>query len=225
MVTSTAFHGAIKEMVSQYIDLAPETYSGIMSNLAENTKFLSDPQIKASTASSSFSMRQLRDVLTTVYLVMPHDRIQTHATWLRLVIAAAMQAFKGRDRGTATPHHRSMFLIDEFGSIGHIADVPRDIALMSGFGLDFTLIVQGLDQLKHHYGEAQGTILNNCAYKWFCNVSDLETAKYLSESLGKATVRTVGKSLSSGTTPGALRQGRARLSAKPADRCSPPTRS
>lgn len=196
MMTSTAFHGAIKELVSQYYDLAPETYSGIMSNLAESTKFLSDPQIKASTGSSSFSMQSIRDALITVYIVIPHDRIQTHSTWLRLVIASAMQAIKNRSRIKTPPHHRCMFLIDEFGSIGHIADVPRDIAMMSGYGLDFTLIVQGLDQLQHHYGDAKGTILNNCGYKWFCYVSDLETAKYLSESLGKTTVRTVGKSKS-----------------------------
>ena len=52
-------------------------------------------------------------------------------------------------------HHRCMFLVDEFGSIGHIADVPRDIVIMAGYGLDLTLIVQGLDQLKHHYGEGR----------------------------------------------------------------------
>jgi type IV secretory pathway TraG/TraD family ATPase VirD4 len=206
MVTSTAYRGAISEMVSQYIDLAPETYSAIMANLAENTKFLSDPRIKDATASSSFSLKTLLDKFTTVYIVIPHDRIETHATWLRLVIAAAMQGIKSRDK-RVKPHHRCMFLIDEFGSIGHIADIPRDIALMSGYGLDFTLIVQGLDQLKHHYGDAQGTILSNCAFKWFCFVNEIETAKYLSESLGKATVRTVGKSLSSGQTQGGGTEG------------------
>lgn len=200
MIVSTGFQGAIKEMVGQYMDLAPETYSGIMSNLAESTKFLSDPRIKASTQASSFSMQRLRDELITVYLVIPHDRIQTHSTWLRLVIASAMQALKTRNRLPTPPRHRCMFLIDEFGSIGHIADIPRDIALMAGYGLDFTLIVQGLDQLKHHYGEAKDTILSNCGYKWFCNVNELETAKYLSESLGKKTVRTKGTSQSSSSS-------------------------
>ena len=206
MVTSTAYRGAISEMVSQYVDLAPETYSAIMANLAENTKFLSDPRIKDSTSSSSFSLKTLLDAFTTVYIVVPHDRILTHATWLRLVIAAAMQGIKSGDK-RLKPHHRCMFLIDEFGSIGNIADIPRDIALMSGYGLDFTLIVQGLDQLKDHYGEARGTILSNCAFKWFCFVNDIETAKYLSESLGKATVRTVGKSLSTGQNPGGGTEG------------------
>jgi len=206
MTASTAYHGAVSEMVSQYIDLAPETYSGIMSNLAENTKFLSDPQIKQSTASSSFSMKKLREEATTVYLVIPHDRIQTHATWLRLVIASAMQGMKSH-KATTVPRRRCMFLIDEFGSIGRIDDIPRDIALMSGYGLDFTLIVQGLDQLKDHYGDSSGTILSNCAFKWFCFVNELDTAKYLSESLGTATVRTVGTSMSSGEGQGGATSG------------------
>ena len=200
MMASTAFDGAIKEMISQYYDLAPETYSGIIAHLSESTKFLSDPQIKASTASSSFSMGDLRDVLMTVYLVIPHDRLETQGTWLRLIIAAATQAIKLRAQRQPVPPHRCMFLIDEFGSIGHIPAILRDIAVMAGAGLDFTLVVQGIDQLEHHYKEQKKTILNNCAYKWFCYINELETAKYLSESLGKKTVRTTSKSTSTGTS-------------------------
>ena len=163
---------------------------------------MSDPQIKTATTTSSFSLQGLRDQRITVYIVIPHDRIETHSTWLRLMITSAMQALKARNRNPAPPRHRCMFIIDEFGSIGHIPDIPRDIALMSGYGLDFTLVIQGLDQLDHHYNKAKGTILNNCGYKWFCNVLDLETAKYVSESLGKAPVRTktTSKSTSESTS-------------------------
>lgn len=100
-----------------------------------------------------------------------------------------------------------MFLIDEFPALGRMEDIPRDIATMSGYGLDFTLIIQGLDQLEAIYGGASGTILNNCSYKWFCNVSDLKTAKYVSETLGQTTVGTVGKSVSAGQNRGGASQG------------------
>lgn len=196
MAVSSAFGGAIREMASQYIDLADETYSGIMANVNEATKFLSDPQIKASTETSSFALEDLIRSRTTIYLVIPPDRINTQRTWLRLIVAAAMHAFK-RFPHHERPAHRCQFLIDEFAALGRIEDLPRDIATMSGYGVDFTLIVQGLDQLKDLYRDAAGTILSNCAFKWFCNVSDLESAKYVSETLGKATKRTVGKSKSS----------------------------
>jgi type IV secretory pathway TraG/TraD family ATPase VirD4 len=206
MAASSAFGGAIREMVSPYLDLAQETYSGIMANLSENTKFLSDPQVKAATATSSFDMADLIRDPVTVYLVIPPDRIDTQRTWLRLMTTAAMHTFK-RYPLEGRPPHRCMILMDEFPALGRIEDMPRDIATMSGYGIDFTLIVQGIDQLKDHYGAAAGTILSNCAYKWFCNVSDLESAKYLSDTLGKATVRTVGKGESQNEGPGGAGKG------------------
>lgn len=193
MATSSAFHGGISEMVGQYLDLAPETYSGIMTHLAEATKFLSDPQVKASTAASSFKMEQLIMGRMTVYLVIPPERMDTQKTWLRLVLTSAMHTIK-KHRFAEGRRGRCMFLVDEFAALGRMEDIPRDIATMSGYGLDMTLIVQGIDQLKASYGDSADTILNNCAYKWFCNISDLSTAKYVSESLGNKTVRTTGVS-------------------------------
>lgn len=199
MAASESFDGAIREMAAPFIDLAQETYSGVMANLAESTRFLSDPQMKAATGESSFSMTDLATKRATAYVVIPAERMDTQKTWLRLIVAAAMHTMK-RARANARFDHRCLFLIDEFAALGRMDDLPRDIATMSGFGVDFALIVQGIDQLKDHYGEASSTILSNCAYKWFCNVNDLESAKYLSETLGKKTVRTVSTSTSHTST-------------------------
>jgi len=201
MAASEAFSGAIREMAAPFIDLADETYSGVMSNLSESTRFLSDPQIKAATATSSFAMEDLATEKATVYVVIPTERMDAQKTWLRLVIAAAMHIFK-HPRAKLEYGHRCLFLIDEFAALGRLDDLPRDIATMSGFGVDFALIVQGLDQLKDHYSEAKGTILSNCAYKWFCNVNDLESAKYLSDTLGKKTVGTTSTSESFSASSG-----------------------
>src|SRR5207244_2686289 len=134
-------------------------------------------QIKEATDSSSFSMADLIKDRTTVYVVIPPDRMETQKVWLRLVLAAGMHTFK-RFPAADRPGHRCLFLIDEFAALGRLDDIPRDIATMSGYGLDLALIVQGFAQIKDHYREAQGTILSNCGYKWFCNVNDLETAKW-----------------------------------------------
>jgi type IV secretory pathway TraG/TraD family ATPase VirD4 len=194
MAASKAFGGAIAEHAGPFIGLAPETYSGVISNLARHTQFLSDPRVKASTASSTFPMADLAEG-TTLYVVIPPERMDSQRTWLRLLITAGMQTFKHVKRRAG---HRCMFLVDEFPALGHLEELPRDIATMSGYGVDFTLIVQGLDQLKAVYGDSAETIINNCAYKWFCGVSDLTTSKYLSDTLGQKTVRTISKSASEG---------------------------
>jgi len=207
MAASRAFDGAIKEMISPYLDLADETYSGIFANIGEATKFLSDPQVKVSTATSSFSMADLISGMTTVYVVIPPERVDTQKTWLRLLITAATATFKQIPSEGRENKHRTMFLIDEFPALGRMPDLPRDIATMSGYGVDYTLIVQGIDQLKDQYKESAGAILSNCAYKWFCNVNDLESAKYLSESLGQKTVQTTGKSVSKGVSGSGQTEG------------------
>jgi len=199
MAASSAFSGAVREGAAPFIDLAQETYSGVMSNLAEATKFLSDPQVKASTATSSFDMMNLcgykADKPVSVYLVIPPAQMDTQRTWLRLLITAGMHAFKKKPAGEGL---RCMFLIDEFPALGRLDELPRDIATMAGYGVDFTLIAQGLDQIKAVYGDDAGAILNNCAYKWFCSVNDLQSAEYLSKTLGKATVGTQSQSIQQG---------------------------
>lgn len=200
MAASEAFHGAIREMVGNLLDLADNTYTGINASLTLATIFISDPQLKAATNVSTFSMADLRDLPTTLYLVIPPDEVETQRTWLRLLIAAATHSF--RRPASLTPPRRSMMLIDEFPALGKLQDLPADIATMAGYGLDYTLVVQGIDQLKSIYGDDSGAILSNCAYKWYCNVTDLTGAKHLSESLGEATIRTVSQSISTGVGGG-----------------------
>ena len=103
MAASRAFDGAIREMTAPLIGMAQDTYSGIMAALAQDTRWLSDGRIKAATASSSFSMADLVKKKTTVYLVVPFAQLDTQKTWLRLMIAAAMQTFKASNVNERPP--------------------------------------------------------------------------------------------------------------------------
>lgn len=199
MVTTGAFSGAIKEHAAQFIDMAPETYSGVSSNLGRYTSFLSDPQIKAATARSSFAMADLtgagKNRPTTLYLVIPPDRIETQKTWLRLMLTAGIVTFRRQPQGAK---YRCLFLLDEFPALGKINGFQTDLATIRAHGVDCALVVQDLAQLRDIYGKADNALLSNCGYKWFCNIKELSTAEYLSKTLGKKTVRTEQKGGSSG---------------------------
>jgi len=193
-----AFTGAIRDSCGEFLEMADVTYSGVTGNVAQATRFLIDPRVLDATDKSSFPMEDLVSHRTTIYIIPP-DTISVQARWLRLLIAAAIQTLKTKRTDKTS---RCMFLIDEFPALGKLDDIGKDIAYMREFGVDFVLVVQGMNQLHDIYGSGQANILNNCAYKWYCNVNDLDSAKYLSEILGKKTVVTTTTSESTGTSTG-----------------------
>lgn len=190
MAASSAFGGAIKESIGPFLGLDHRPLGSILTTLQEATRFMSDPQLKRATASSDFDVRKLTSDKITLYLVIPPDRMVVQSTWLRMVLAAVTNAF----RHAEVRNTRCMMLIDEFPALGPMPDLPTDLATLAGYGLDFTLIVQDLGQLEKHYGQLARSIINGCAWKWFSNVSDIETAKYVSETLGKRTIVTTSRS-------------------------------
>lgn len=191
MAASSAFGGAIAENAGPFVYMAQETFSGIVGNLAKDTAFLSDPQVKAATATSSFSMMELLTKLVTVYLVVPSDRIEMQRTWLRLVISAGLQTYKHHATGKS---NRCLFIIDELSAVAP-PDLVRDVAILAGHAVDLLLSIQNIQQLEDAYGPAgANTILSNCSYQWFCNINHLDTAQRLSKVLGNQTVQTKGQS-------------------------------
>lgn len=186
MASSSAYDGAIRENIGPFVGMGERELSGILTTLNEATRFMSDPLLKAATAASDFDIRSLARTPVTLYLVIPPNQMATQATWLRLVLSSITNAFR-YDTARTT---RCMMLIDELPALGHMPDLAKDLATMSGFGLDYTLVVQDMGQLREHYGESSKTILANCGWKWFCNIRDYDTAKYLSDAIGDTTIVT-----------------------------------
>lgn len=195
MVASSSYRGAMRKLVGRFVQMDNKTYSGVIAQLSKSLQFLADDQIATATDHSSFGLADLANGKTTLYIVIPDDQMQAQAIWLKLMVTAVTQTFK---RYRPAAHGvRGMFLIDEFPVLGRVDSIVTDIALVGGSGLDVTLIVQGLDQLRALYGASSDTIIGNCGYKWFCNIKDLQTADYVSKALGQMTVRTVSETISS----------------------------
>lgn len=194
MVASSSYRGAMRKLVGRFVQMDDKTYSGVIAQLSKSLQFLADNQITTATDLSSFNLADLVNGRTTLYIVIPDDQMQAQAIWLKLMATAVTQTFK-RHR-PAAQGVRGMLMIDEFPVLGRVDSIVTDIALVGGSGLDLTLIVQGLDQIRAHYGTSADTIISNCGYKWFCNVKDLQTAEYVSKALGQMTVQTVSQTIS-----------------------------
>lgn len=196
MAGSTAYDGAMRKQVAQFMTMGDRQYGSVISQLADALQFAADPLLVKATSKSSFPLSSLADGKTSVFIVIPDDQMQPQAAWLRLLLAAVTETFK-REK-PAAKGIRGMFVIDEFPAMGRIDRFVRDIAVMRGAGLDYTIAIQSISQLRDIYGNAADTLIGNCKWKWFCNINDLPTAEYLSRAIGQMTVETVSRTLSAG---------------------------
>jgi len=187
---------AIRAASSTILSAPENTRGGILTGARVHSDFLNDPVIRASMERSDFDFHELKEQATTVYVIIPSDQITNQARWLRLMVGMGLTAM---ERGEPTGN-RCLFLLEEFAALGRLEKVRTGIALLRGYGVDMALVVQDLNQLKLLYGETWETLLSNCMFKYFSNISDNQTAKYVSEMLGDKTVTTSSQSFSDSIT-------------------------
>jgi type IV secretion system protein VirD4 len=150
-----------------------------------SSHFLDSPRLRQVLTRSDFRFSELKHGLVSVFLVLPPDRLDTYARWLRLLLAQAIQEIA---RDPTMPPEPVLFLLDEFAALGHLSAIEHAMGLMAGYGLQLWPILQDLNQLESLYGRKAGTFLANAGVLQAFNVNDLATARWLSELIGDATI-------------------------------------
>lgn len=85
------------------------------------------------------------------------------------------------------PFH-NRFIIDEFFNVGKIPNFLTVLSTIAGYNGSCDVILQDINQIKSMYDKDWGSVFGNCPINLVLKVADNETAKYVSESLGKATI-------------------------------------
>ena len=197
---SAAF-GIPARAANTIMGMADRERGSVLSTARRNTSFLDDPRIVAALSRSDFDLAAIKAELMTVYLVMPANKIATNARFVRLFVGSVIAAITASSQ---QPPHRVVFVLDEFAQLGYMKAIEDAVSLMRGYGLAFWVFLQDLSQLKGVYPRWQ-TFMANSA-KVFFGTDDYDTAKYVSDSLGQATIEyethNEGKNSGSGLSGG-----------------------
>src|SRR5271154_6776852 len=126
-------------------------FSSVMASAQSQTHFLDSPRIRESLSHSDFQFEDLKTGATTVYLILPADRLKTFDRWLRLLIQHAITV--NARNIDVTPKWPILFLLDEMPTLGRLPALEQAYGLMAGFGMQLWGIVQDLSQLARVYGE------------------------------------------------------------------------
>ena len=187
MDNNGALGGVMGRAANTMRDFPEETAGSIFTTVRRSLAFLESPKLQRALSRSDFSFRDLKRSRMTVYLVLPPERLESYARWLRLMLALAILEC-GREKYDTTP--RVLFLLDEFAALGRMELIEMAIGLMRGYGIRFWPMLQDYAQLTRLYEKSAASFIANSGVIQAFNVNDMETARMLSERLGKET-RTV----------------------------------
>jgi type IV secretion system protein VirD4 len=186
--------GLIARAANRFLGKADREAASVLSNAQRHTHFLDSPRIAKCLARSDFAFSDLRHRITSVFLVLPPNRMDAYSRWLRLLVSQALQDIardaeapvgaQGASQRLKTP---TLFLLDEFAALGRLEAVERAMGLMAGYGLQLWPILQDMSQLKDLYGDRAGTFIANAGVQQVFGVNDFETAKWLSQMIGQET--------------------------------------
>ena len=186
--------GLIARAANRFLGKADREAASVLSNAQRHTHFLDSPRIARCLARSDFAFSDLRRRITSVFLVLPPNRMDAYSRWLRLLVSQALQdiardaeASVGAQEASQRLRTPTLFLLDEFAALGRLEAVERAMGLMAGYGLQLWPILQDMSQLKDLYGERAGTFIANAGVQQVFGVNDFETAKWLSQMIGQET--------------------------------------
>nr|WP_064250725.1 Ti-type conjugative transfer system protein TraG [Rhizobium leguminosarum]OAP88868.1 conjugal transfer protein TraG [Rhizobium leguminosarum] len=177
----------VKENVAAFVNMTPETFSGVYANAIKETHWLSYANYGALVSGSSFSTEALADGETDVFINIDLKTLETHAGLARVIIGSFLNAIYNRDGAIKG---RALFLLDEVARLGYmrVLETARDAGRK--YGITLTMIYQSIGQLRETYGgrDASSKWFESVSWISFAAINDPETADYISRRCGTTTV-------------------------------------
>jgi Type IV secretory system Conjugative DNA transfer/ABC transporter substrate binding protein len=105
----------------------------IISTAINETRFLDSPPIRRDLSGPGFDWDIMKREIVTVYLVLPADRLETHANFLRLIVTSALRTLLRSPPSTTLPP--LLFVLDEFAQLGYLPPIENAMGIARGFGV------------------------------------------------------------------------------------------
>ncbi len=177
----------VKENVAAFVNMTPETFSGVYANAVKETHWLSYPNYAALVSGRKFTTNDIAAGNTDVFINIDLKTLETHSGLARVIIGSFLNAIYNRD---GQIKGRALFLLDEVARLGYmrILETARDAGRK--YGITLTMIYQSIGQLREIYGghDASSKWFESASWISFAAINDPETADYISRRCGMTTV-------------------------------------
>ncbi|PEK69616.1 VirD4-like conjugal transfer protein, CD1115 family [Bacillus pseudomycoides] len=173
--------------------------SGIIITLLGTLADFTSETVCRFTRRSDFFLGDLGRKKTIVYLIL--DPIDS--TWDGLISLFISQLhselYRVGDENGSKLYVPYKEILDEAANLGKLPNYNRFLSTCRGYGISSMPIIQDLSQFEDIYGKnGLRSILGVCSTKVILKAAELETAEYISRTLGDTTVENESRSTNSG---------------------------
>ncbi len=192
MQGSKLFAGLIREYGNALADgLEPEyvkTFGAFRDNAMNALElYEAHTDFGKSLMESDFTFADVLDGKTTLYLILPESKLETHGPWMGLIVMLLLETVAA----SATMHERRtrlLFLLEEMGNLGRLPNLGKALSLLPGKGVRCWMIFQSRRQSLDIYGpNIAGLIEEQSSVIQAWSIRGLEDRKAWSARIGNAT--------------------------------------
>jgi type IV secretion system protein VirD4 len=166
----------------------------VLSTAERYTDFIGNETIDPYLRGDGFRFHDAKNVVTTIYVILPMEHMTTCGKWFRLIVASALHELWRKGRGNVPV----LMMLDEFAQFGSLSIVQAAMNTARNYGIQLLPVLQQLSDLEGLYGRQWGSFVNGAAFKMFFASDDLTTRDYVEKLSGITTVPVPSSSF---TTP------------------------
>lgn len=184
-------HPKIAEVAAEMLNKEEEEASGVLSTALSFLGLYRDPVVAYNTAVSEFCVMDLLDPKQPVslYLVISPAHLSRLRPLVRLLINIILRRLTERmDFDKQKQKQRLLLLLDEFPQFGRIDAMETALAVMAGYGMKALVVCQDKNQLDKTYTK-ENSIVSNCHVRVFFTPNEIDSASFISKTLGKQTIQ------------------------------------
>lgn len=158
------------------------TRSCIASTACSHMAFVLQGPVEKSLSISTVPLEDIRDGLPlTLYIVLPPERLRSHAKLLRLWLGVLLNTFAQRRVIPAIP---TLMLVDEAAQLGELDGLRSALTLMRGYGVKLWTFWQDLSQIRKVYPKDWENVLTNSPFQQIFGVTNPHVMAQMSAYLG-----------------------------------------
>lgn len=181
----------IEAGAGRMLQMNPKVRSDVFSTVFSKLQLFSDPLIAHATGHSDFKLDDFvtSDAPISLYMVVPFAHVDVIAPVFKLLINFMLRRFSDGETsyGEIKLKNRLLFMLDEFPVLGNFPFLVKTMGILAGYGINFFLICQGLNQLVDIYGQNH-PFLDHCKTLCIYAPGKIEDAKAFTETIGKESV-------------------------------------